>query len=66
MQPRKTTDRNREIFFRFKAGATVERLAEQYGLTIQRIRALLIDERHRHDVSPEHFYRARRGAGMLN
>jgi Mor family transcriptional regulator len=63
MRPRKTMDRNREIFSRFKAGMTVERLAEQHGLTIQRIRALLIDERHRHNLSPELFYRARRRAG---
>jgi Mor family transcriptional regulator len=66
MRPRKTTDRNREIFSRSKAGITVERLAEQYGLTIQRVRALLIDERHKHNVSPEHFYRARRHARVLN
>jgi len=64
MHPRKTTDRNREMFSRFKAGMTVESLAAQYGLTVQRIRALLIDERHRRNLSPEHFYRAQRSAGL--
>lgn len=66
MQPRKTMDRNREIFSRFGAGTTVESLAEQYGLTVQRIRALLIDEKHRHNLSPEYFYRALRSAGLPN
>ncbi len=66
MRPRKTMNRNREIFLKFKAGITVERLAEQHGLTIQRVRVLLTDERHKHSVSPEHFYRARRRAGVLN
>jgi len=63
MRPSKTTSRNREIFSRFKAGTNVESLAEQYGLTAQRIRALLIDERHRRNLSPELFYRAKRRAG---
>jgi hypothetical protein len=56
-------DRNREIFSMFKAGITVEKLAEQHGLTTERVRALLTAERHKHNVSPEHFYRARRRAG---
>ena len=64
MRPSKTTSRNREIFSRFKAGMTVDGLAAQYGLTVQRIRALLIDEKHRRDLSPEHFYRAQRSAGL--
>jgi len=60
MRPRKTMDRNREIYSMFKAGIAVERLAEQHGLTIQRVRVLLTAERHKHNVSPEHFYRVRR------
>jgi len=63
MELRRTISRNREIFSRFKAGTNVESLAEQYGLTAQRIRALLIDERHRRNLSPELFYRAKRRAG---
>ena len=57
---RKTTDRNREIFASFKAGQTVESLGEQYGLSPTRVRALLIDEKHKHEVSPEYFYQAMR------
>jgi Mor family transcriptional regulator len=64
MHPRKTMNRNREMFSRFKAGMAVDGLAAQYGLTVQRIRAVLIDERHRRDLSPEHFYRAQRSAGL--
>ena len=59
---RKTTDRNREIFASFKAGQTVESLGEQYGLSTTRVRALLIDEKHKHEVSPEYFYQAMRHA----
>ena len=55
---RKTTDRNREMFASFKAGQTVESLGEQYGLSATRVRALLIDEKHKHEVSPEYFYQA--------
>ena len=66
MHPRKTMDRNREIFSSFKAGTTVESLAEQHGLTVQRIRALLIDEKHKHEISPEYFYQALRSAGLSN
>jgi DNA-binding CsgD family transcriptional regulator len=57
-------DRNREIFSMFKAGITVENLAEQHGLTIERVRALLTAEKHKHSVSPEHFYRTERSLGM--
>jgi hypothetical protein len=52
---RKTTDRNRQIFASFKAGQTVESLGEQYGLSAPRVRALLTDEKHKHEVSPECF-----------
>jgi Mor family transcriptional regulator len=62
MHPRRTMERNREIYSRFKAGITVEGLAAQYGLTVQRIRAILIDEKHRQELSPEYFYRALRDA----
>jgi Mor family transcriptional regulator len=58
----KTKDRNREIFAKFKAGQTAESLGEEYGLSIQRIRAVLSDERLRRDLSPEYFYQALRGA----
>ena len=61
---RRTTGRNREIFASFKAGKTVESLGEQYGLSAARVRALLIDEKHRHEVSPEYFYQALRRAWL--
>ena len=63
---RKTTDRNREIFASFKAGQTVESLGAQYQLSAARIRAVLIDEKHRHEVSVEGFYRALRNGYLLN
>jgi len=62
MSLRRTTDRNREMFARFKAGQTVESLGEQYDLSVARVRALLTDEKHRHEVSPECFYRTWRDA----
>jgi len=64
MSLRKTTDRNREIFASFKAGQTIESLGEQYGLSIVRVRALLIEEKHRYEVSPECFYRTWRDAAF--
>jgi Mor family transcriptional regulator len=60
----RTADRNREIFASFNAGQTVESLAEQHGLSAARVRALLIDEKHRHEVSPEGFYRTWRDAAL--
>jgi Mor family transcriptional regulator len=62
MRLKKTMNRNREIFARFKAGQTAESLGEQYGLRIERVRAVLIDERHRQDLSPDYFYQAQRSA----
>jgi Mor family transcriptional regulator len=64
MDYRKTKNRNREIFARFKTGQTAESLGKRYGLTVKRIRVVLIDERHRQDLSPEYFYRAQRSAGL--
>ena len=53
MNCKKMKDRNREIFARFKAGQTAESLGERCGLTVNRIRVVLIDERHRQALSPE-------------
>ena len=53
---RTTADRNREIYTAFEAGRTIDELAEDYGLTGFRIRAILMDEGHRRVVSPEPFY----------
>jgi len=60
MRHKKTKERNREIFAGFKAGQTAESLGEHYCLSVERIRAILIDERHRHDLSPEYFYQVQR------
>jgi len=60
MRPKKTKDRNREIFARFKARQTAESLGEHYCLSVERIRVVLIDERHRQNLSPEYFYRVQR------
>jgi hypothetical protein len=48
------------MFARFKAGQSVESLAEQFGLSADRVRAILMDEKNRFIVSPEPFYRALR------
>jgi len=66
MSLRRTTDRNREMFARFKAGQTVESLGEQYDLSVARVRAVLIDEKHKHEVSVEGFYQALRSGCLLN
>ena len=60
MRHKKTKYRNREIFAGFTAGETLESLGEQYGLSVVRVRAVVIDEKHRHEVSPECFYLALR------
>jgi Mor family transcriptional regulator len=51
------TKRNRDILASFEAGATVEQLAREHGLTTGRVRAVLNDERHRQAISPKPFYR---------
>jgi Mor family transcriptional regulator len=62
MRHKKTKHRNREIFAAFQAGQTLASLGEQYGLSVVRIRALLTEEKHRHEVSPEYFYEVMRSA----
>jgi len=57
---RKTGMRNREIFAKFQAGQSVESLAEQNGLSVMRVRAVLVDEANRRSFSPEPFYLALR------
>jgi Mor family transcriptional regulator len=53
--------RNREIFAAFEAGRSVESLGSDYTLTINRVRSLRTDERHKRVVSLEPFYRSLRG-----
>ena len=63
MCQRKTVDRNREIFSAFEEGIAAEVLGAQHNLTVGRIRAILIEERHRRNLSPEFFYQILRNAG---
>jgi hypothetical protein len=56
------SDRNRQIFAAFQAGQSLEQLGEDHGLTPGRVRAILLDEKHRRTVSPEPFYRTLRAA----
>lgn len=60
MDRRRTLARNREIFAAFQAGQSVEGLAEQHDLSVERVRALLTDEKNRLRFSSEPFYRALR------
>jgi Mor family transcriptional regulator len=61
MSHRRTTAfRNCEIFDAFKTGKSIETLAEQYDLTIPRVRAVVREENNRRSFSPEPFYRALR------
>jgi hypothetical protein len=53
----KTTSRNRGLIARFEAGESVELLMVLYGLSKNRVRAVLADERNRRLSSPDPFYR---------
>lgn len=52
------TARDREIFVAFEARRSLEQLCEIYGLTCDRVRAIVTAEQHKRTVSPEPFYRA--------
>jgi len=56
------SDRNRQIFAAFEAGQSLEQLGEYHCLSPSRVRAILMDEKHRRTVSPEPFYRTLRAA----
>jgi hypothetical protein len=58
----KTTERNREIFAKFRAGETVNQLAERCGLAPVTIAAVLTTERHKLAVCVDEFYAALRRA----
>jgi Mor family transcriptional regulator len=58
------TNRNRDMLAAFEAGATVEQLAAEHGLSRNRVRAVLNDERHRQAISPTPFYRKLRQARL--
>ena len=61
----KTIERNRAIFASFRAGETVNQLAESYGLAPITIAARLTTERHKLAVCVDEFYRnLRRSLGQ--
>jgi Mor family transcriptional regulator len=51
-----TIERNREIFAGFRAGKSVSKLAELYGLTPTTIAALIRVEGHKLEVNVDDFY----------
>jgi hypothetical protein len=55
------SDRNRQMFAAFEAGRTMVQLGEDHALTFQRVRAVLMDEKHKRVVSLDPFYRTLRG-----
>jgi len=55
-------DRNRRMMADFEAGHSLEQLGADHALTALRVLAVLTDERHRRNVSPDPFYRSLRRA----
>jgi Mor family transcriptional regulator len=55
------SERNRQIFTAFEAGRTLEQLGEDHALSHHRVRAVLMDEKHKRIVSLDPFYRLLRG-----
>ena len=51
-----TSARNRALMAAYEAGARVERLAQIYGVSCKRVRAIIADEQNRRRVSREPFY----------
>ena len=65
MDFRRKKSRNREIFASFQAGCSVACLADNYGLTVERIQVLLSEEKNRHALSPEPYYSVPRNLGRM-
>jgi hypothetical protein len=57
----KTSERNRELFSAYEAGRTIKQLSENYGLTEERVRTILTDEKLKLRFSTDPFYRKLRG-----
>jgi len=51
-----TSARNRALIAAYEAGEPVERLAQMYGVSSKRVRAIIADEQNRRRVSKEPFY----------
>lgn len=58
-QPR-TAMRNLELLMAATAGVSVEAIADRFNLSVARVQAILIAERHKVAVSPDPVYRALR------
>jgi uncharacterized protein (DUF433 family) len=52
--------RNLELLMAAKAGVSVEAIADRFNLSVARVQAILIAERHKVAVSPDPVYRALR------
>jgi len=51
------SDRNRKLMSMFEAGHTIPALMLKFGLSKNRVMAILRDERNRRAASPDPFYR---------
>jgi len=52
--------RNLELLMAATAGVSVEAIADRFNLSVARVQAILIAERHKVAVSPDPVYRALR------
>jgi len=57
------SDRNRNLMSLFEAGNSIKELMIRFGLSKNRVMAILRDERNRRAASPDPFYRSLRAAG---
>jgi Mor family transcriptional regulator len=53
-------ERDRAIFAAYEAGAAIETLANEYSMSVARVRAVLTCQRHKRAVSPEPIYQQMR------
>lgn len=63
----KNGHRNRTMFVSFLSGISVSELASRHGLSMKRVQAILLSERHKREVSPAAAYqklRAMTGFGV--
>jgi uncharacterized protein (DUF433 family) len=62
MAARKTAGRNQAILSAFETGVTVQQLVTAFGITEDRVRAVLHDEKNKRIASQDAYYRERRSA----
>ena len=58
------SDRNRRLMAMFETGQSIPALMVKFGLSKNRVMAILRDERNRRAASPDPFYRSLRAAGQ--